>query len=328
MLFSDTLLRETRLRFPSFDKAQIKITPIEKGGSARKFYRVQFSPEHSIVLLKYNDDAAENQRYVEIAEFLVESGIRAPKIYFHDPREGLIWLEDLGECDLWSYRGQKWERRRTLYQATLAEVKRLHHLPAHASAVTRLQLSAQFDAGLYLWEQRYFFENCLGRYFGVSETDLHSLGDMPALRQIAERLAGFPRVLIHRDFQSQNVIIRDGAAYLIDFQGMRPGLAEYDVASLLYDPYVRLGAAERSELVEFYLEQSEALRAEFVERLNLCAMQRLMQALGAYAYLGLVRGNKSFLDHIPGALQSLGEIVAEMPGFDSLGRFLRQLRAP
>ncbi|HEY1770000.1 MAG TPA: phosphotransferase [Chthoniobacterales bacterium] len=327
MILSDTLLRETRLRFPSFNEGRIEITPIEKGGSARKFYRIQFSPGHSIVLLKYNDDAAENTRYVEIAEFLVESGIRAPKIYFHDPAEGLIWLEDLGESDLWSYRDEKWEARRPLYQNALAEVKKLHRLPAHEPAAIRLQLAAQFDAGLYLWEQHYFFENCLGRYFGMSETDLHSLGELAALRQIADRLAGFARVLVHRDFQSQNVIIRDGAAYLIDFQGMRPGLAEYDVASLLYDPYVRLRPEERSELVEFYLVGGETRRADFIEKLKLCAMQRLMQALGAYGYLGLVRGNKSFLDHIPAALHSLGEVTAEIPGLDSLGQMLRRLRA-
>ena len=57
---------------------------------------------------------------------------------------------------------------------------------------------------------------------------------------------------MHRDFQSQNIILREGQAYLIDFQGMRPGLAEYDLASLLYDPYVSLTNAERGELKNFY----------------------------------------------------------------------------
>ena len=72
---------------------------------------------------------------------------------------------------------------------------------------------------------------------------------MPSLGRIAEELAQRPRVFVHRDFQSQNIIIRNAQAHLIDFQGMRPGLAEYDLASLLFDPYVDLSPAEREELL-------------------------------------------------------------------------------
>ena len=108
MILSETLLRQTRLHFPRFEEAQVKISPIEKGGSDRKFYRIQFSTEQTIVLVKYSREQAENQRYVEIAEFLAAHEVRAPKIHFHDPEEGLIWIEDLGERDLWSYREESW----------------------------------------------------------------------------------------------------------------------------------------------------------------------------------------------------------------------------
>src|ERR1700720_1521690 len=77
----------------------------------------------------------------------------------------------------------------------------------------------------------------------------------PALREIPKYLARLPRVLVHRDFQSQNIIIQNGQANLIDFQGMRPGLAEYDLASFLYDPYVELADTERAELLTYYREQ-------------------------------------------------------------------------
>ena len=128
-----------------------------------------------------------------------------------------------------------------LYESALTEVARsciaFQRKPRRRS---RNDLPAQFDAALYLWEQHYFFEQCLGRHFGVAEETLRELTALPALHAIAERLASFPRVLVHRDFQSQNIIVREEEAYLIDFQGMRPGLAEYDFASLLYDPYVSL----------------------------------------------------------------------------------------
>ena len=325
MILSDTLLQQTRMRFPGFGQAEVKIVPIEKGGSARKFYRIQFSPEQSVVLLKYTGEHAENLRYVEIAEFLSAHEINAPKIYFHDPAEGLIWLEDLGERDLWSYRAEAWEARRGLYESALENVARLHRISEPESAEIRRDLSAQFDAELYRWEQHYFFEHCLGRHFGMAEEQVRGLMQLPGLNAIAERLASFPRVLVHRDFQSQNVIVRTGEAYLIDFQGMRPGLAEYDLASLLYDPYVSLTSAERAELQAFYKEVAEVNDPAFAEKLRLCALQRLMQALGAYGYLGLVRGNQAFLEHIPAALCSLGEVLAEIDGLAPLRAIVTRL---
>ncbi len=322
MILSGKLLRQTRLHFPSFEEAQVRITPIEKGGSGRKFYRIQFSREQTVVLVKYSRELAENQRYVEIAKFLAAHHVRAPKIHFHDPEEGLIWIEDLGERDLWSYRAEDWSVRRGLYQSALAEIAKLHRISSADGAGIWQNLPAQFDAALYLWEQQYFFENCLGRHFGVEEAKRGELAGLPRLREIADRLGGFPRVLIHRDFQSQNIIIRQHEAHLIDFQGMRPGLAEYDLASLLYDPYVDLGAAERAELLEYYRAEARVSDPAFAEKLQLCTMQRLMQALGAYGHLGIVKGNKAFLAHIPAAIGSLGEIVGGIEGLGPLRKVL------
>jgi aminoglycoside/choline kinase family phosphotransferase len=136
-------------------------------------------------------------------------------------------------------------------------------------------------------------------------------------------------VLVHRDFQSQNVIVRDGRAYLIDFQGMRPGLARYDLASLLYDPYVEISATERVELVGYYRELQRRNGAPedgaFDRTLQLCGMQRLMQALGAYGFLGLVKEHPAFLVHIPGAITALRGIVERLPGLERLSSILADL---
>src|SRR6202012_3566808 len=83
--------------------------------------------------------------------------------------------------------------------------------------------------------------------------------DRTRLDEIAVQLAALPRCFVHRDFQSQNIVIKDEAACFIDFQGMRPGLPQYDLASLFYDPYVGLPAAERSALLDYYLSEVEEL---------------------------------------------------------------------
>src|SRR5205085_1154097 len=155
---TELLLRQTRIHFPRLEEAKVRITPIEKGGSDRKFYRVRCSPDQTIILVKYNLEREENRHYVEIAEFLAAHKIRAPKIYFHDPTEGLIWIEDLGKTDLWSHRGESWIVRRAFYESALGEIVKLHCLPEETTSAIQKNLPVEFDAALYRWEQKYFFE--------------------------------------------------------------------------------------------------------------------------------------------------------------------------
>ena len=323
------LLRRTRMHFPRLDVDHIKIRPIEKGGSDRKFYRIHCSPDQRLILVKYNLEREENRHYVQIAQFLDGHGIRVPKIYFHDPPEGLIWIEDLGERDLCSYRDESWLVRRAFYESALDQIVKLHGLPESVCVEMKEHLPAEFNAALYRWEQKYFFQNCLGRYFKVSESKCKELAALPGLREIPKQLASLRRVLVHRDFQSQNIIIQNGQANLIDFQGMRPGLAHYDLASLLYDPYVELTEAERAELIAYYrgrqLENGVTIDGDFDFKLRLCAMQRLMQALGAYGFLGLVKGHKHFLQYIPNALRSLRAVVARIDNLQPLAPFLAEI---
>jgi N-acetylmuramate 1-kinase len=314
------------MHFPLLDVTDIKIRPIEKGGSDRKFYRIRCSANQTLVLVKYNLEREENRHYVQIAKFLDAHGIRVPKIYFHDAAEGLIWIEDLGKSDLYSYRRESWLVRRAFYESALDGIIKLHSLPESLCLEMKEHLPAEFNAALYEWEQSYFFENCLGLYFKTSESKVKELAALPALHEIAEHLASLPRVLVHRDFQSQNIIIQNGEAHLIDFQGMRPGLAEYDLASLFFDPYVELSGAERSELISYYRQKQtdngRRVDGQFDNTLQLCAMQRLMQALGAYGFLGLVGGHENFLQYIPRAVHSLREIVAKIEGLKPLASLL------
>jgi aminoglycoside/choline kinase family phosphotransferase len=323
---TDLLLERTRIHFPRLDEATFQITPIEHGGSDRKFYRVRCSPEQTIILVKYNFEREENRHYVEIAEFLAQHKIRAPRIYFHDAAEGLIWIEDLGKTDLWSHREESWLVRRAFYESALDEIVKLHCLPEETGRAIQKSLPAVFDAALYRWEQNYFFENCLGRYLGVEEKKLSELTTLPALREMAERLGNLPRRLVHRDFQSQNIIIRHTQAHLIDFQGMRPGLAEYDLASLLFDPYVTFSHSEGEELLTAYEAKREAallpVSPQFREIFRLCGIQRLMQAVGFYGFAAMVKGNKSFLNYVPAGMSSLRSLVGEIDGLESLSAAL------
>ncbi len=304
----------------------VSVEPIEKGGSGRKFWRLHAGGP-SLILVRYGPDRPENKHYVAIGRFLAGVGVRVPAVHFHDEAEGLILMEDAGETDLWSFRAAPWRERRALYQRALDQALILH-TQAHAdpAAGTLQILQPVFDSALYRWEQEYFFEHCLGRHFGITEHP-----NLARLREIADQLAAEPRCLVHRDFQSQNVLVRDGEVCLIDFQGLRPGLAAYDLASLLLDPYVDLTAEEREELLAHYLsglhgpgrQDNPHFRAIY----DCCAMQRLMQALGAYGKLGHLDERTHFLEHIPVALARLHGVVARIDGLDELAAMLASLPA-
>ncbi len=322
------VIDQTREYFPAYAAEDFEVSALEKGGSERKFYRIR-AAGRSMILTKYSSQKEENRHYVEIAQFLSATGVNVPRIYFHDTVEGLIWMQDLGEEDLWSYRNFPWEARRPLYESTLLEVSKLHTAATRKVEGSGLRLEREFGEQLYLWEQNYFFENCLRAHFGLDEVLVQRYALLPAFLQIANRLSTLPRVLVHRDFQSQNVLVQEGTAWLIDFQGMRPGLPQYDIASLLYDPYVSLAPDERIALLEYYKRVARRagmdIAPDFDEVFYLCALQRLMQALGAYGFLGVQKGRQDFLAHIPAARHSLREVAARIDGLDEFVTLLDTL---
>ena len=325
------LIDQTVSRFPRFARREIIVHPLEKGGSDRKFYRIAVSDQQSLILAKYGRQREENRHYVAIARFLTAVGVRVPEIYFHDDEEGLIWMEDLGDRDLWSYRDEPWPVRRALYQDALDQLLTLHTQAHIATPAEPPRLQAEFNADLYRWEQNYFLENCVARHFGIDREEIEEQCDQARLHAIAEQLAALPRCFVHRDFQSQNIVIKEGSAYFIDFQGMRPGLPQYDLASLLYDPYVSLPLSERTALLDHYFaaleDMGQPVADDFCGIFDLCAMQRLMQALGAYGFLGHVKERAHFLAHIPVALNSLRGVLASIPGLDRLRGLLASLPA-
>jgi N-acetylmuramate 1-kinase len=321
----ERLIHQTRERFPHYKQTQVEILPLEKGGSDRRYYRVRFSADYSLILVKYNPEKLENERFVAIANFLDGIGVNAPLIYYHDHDQGLIWMQDLGEGDLWQFRSEPWAVRRRFYEAALDQVTILHG--TEMAGWENLHLQVGFDETLYRWEQNYGLENCLGRYFQVPAREINRLREHTSFAKLARRLASYPRVLVHRDFQSQNVIIWDEQAYLIDFQGMRPGLRQYDLASLLFDPYVSLANQERTHLLRYYFERNNhGLDIAEFERVYLdCGIQRLMQALGAYGVIGLVKEKREFLRHIQPAIKTLIEVASSAEDFRFFADFLAAL---
>ena len=248
---------------------------------------------------------ADNNSFLPAAHGLTAAGIRVPQILAEQtlPDDcGACLVQDLGTTDILSLKDAPWEERRAVYEQTFRTL-----IPFY-----RLQpgwpLQPPFDASLYRWEQEYFAEHLIGRHLGLNPADFLA---QPALQAMADWLAELPRVPVHRDCQSQNIMLHEGAAWLIDFQGMRYGRKEYDLASLLYDPYMQLSEDERNELLQLWQALDAApLPADVFAA---CAMQRLMQALGAFANIGYNQKRDWYLNLIPAGLAALHHAATHTP---------------
>jgi N-acetylmuramate 1-kinase len=311
------------------EKEPFEMDRIGSGGSDRDYIRIHLPlRQQSFVLMRYGTMYEENALYAPIARFLKEREIPVPSVYSHDAAGRMILLEDLGDRDLFSLRKKPWTERKSLYEQILAIAARIHAIRRN-DMPRGLTLMPAYDSSLYRWEADYFIENLVEN---VCKMRLNS--DARALfvaesTALSACLLKTPHALIHRDLQSQNVMIKGEQPVLIDFQGMRFGSPFYDLASLLYDPYVEVHDEERMELLDFYYRMSpsghswKAFRALFLK----ASAQRLMQALGAFGFLGLRRGKKHFLAHIPRALKNLAQVTESVENLSTLNRLSRQCQA-
>lgn len=272
--------------------------PLGPRGSDRSFARLQRNGK-SAILVQYGKERHENTLYAGHTEFLTSLRIRVPRLLAHHSRRRLLLFEDAGPRDLLgALAGASAARQVALYKPVLALTARLHTAGTAAARDQRLRLVAGFSPRLYRWERLYFAHHFLQRRLGLApRVTSPILGD---LLRLARRLEALPRVLIHRDLQSTNIILQPDGPVLIDYQGMRYGAAAYDLASLLADPYVSLPMPVQLDLLAEYRRRARTALPE--ELFWTAVIQRLAQALGAYGKLGATPATAYFARHIPPAL--------------------------
>ncbi len=273
---------------------------VVSGASGRSIMRV-----HGLIAVYWTGERADNNSFLPAAHGLAAAGIRVPAVLaeINLPHNcGACLTEDLGTTDILALKNAPAAQKQEAYRRAIDTLIPFWQLQPE------WELQPAFDAALYRWEQEYFAEHFLGRHLRQNPADFLS---NPVLQDMAEWLGSLPRVPVHRDCQSQNIMLKDGRAWLIDFQGMRMGRAEYDIASLLYDPYMELSEQERSELLDYL----KARRGEPLDSavFTACAMQRLMQALGAFANIGYNAGKPWYLQQIPAALAALRHVISTTP---------------
>jgi aminoglycoside/choline kinase family phosphotransferase len=282
----------------------ITLEPINRGASGRTIVRVKSPVHEPFIGIHWTEEREDNSQFIPVGQFLKQAKLRVPTIIHERQRYRVALVEDLGDVSLLSLKDQAFAERLPLYRSAFEQVDRLFY----AKPPKDFHLMPPFDAALYRWEQEYFFEHLVGDFLGRDPSTLRA---HPAFHEMAERLGTVARHLVHRDFQSQNLLVKDGKIWLIDFQGLRRGRQEYDLASLVFDPYLDHSPEEREALLDLWEDISDE-RPEpglFLQ----CAAQRLMQALGAYANILKNRGDEWYRPHIGTAARLLEAVIAGGP---------------
>jgi NDP-sugar pyrophosphorylase family protein len=286
---------------------------LEGDGSDRIWYRLT-KEKGSLIVVDHgpppNPDVCEADAFAAIGRHLYDKGIPVPRIFAYDRPSGLVALEDLGDLQLQGLvrRAVDTEEVVSHYMAVIDRLIAMGVEGAKGFDPRYAYQTPYYDRELILEkESRYFVEAFLNGYLGLS-IDFETLEN--EFEVLAERAIEHPYTgLLHRDFQSRNILVEDGRYYVIDFQGARFGPLQYDLASLLIDPYVELPRALQLKLLNYYLKRLSDFIAvdadEFLDAYVYCAMNRNLQILGAFGFLTRVKGKKDFETYIPPAISSL-----------------------
>lgn len=299
----------------------IEKRPLQGDGSDRRWYRL-VNENRSLIMadhgIRSQAEPQEVDAFVRIGKHLTARGIPVPRIVLFDRCAGLVFVQDWGDSHLQTaLEGIDEHHTRSLYRRVIDQWITMA-VEGHKGFDTAWTYQTPcYDQQVVLNNEcRYFVEAFLQNYLNwkISYDELQ--GEFEQLAQGIEQTGelGF----LHRDFQSRNIMIHNDQIAFIDYQGGRLGPIQYDLASLLIDPYTSLSEALQNELLAYGVETLQKRRDlhhhRFIRGYRLCAVSRNLQILGAFAFLSATKGKTRFENYIPQAAKSLRRNLSCLKG--------------
>ena len=295
-----------------FGQPATAVAPVQGGlgGSGRVIVRLTSGPHTAIGIL--NSVREENRAFISFSRHFLKHGLAVPQIYAEDATGTAYLEEDLGDTTLYQYLTA--HRRGTELAPQVLEAYRrvVEELPRFQVEAGRdLDYSvcyprAAFDAQSIHWDLNYF------KYYflKLAGAEFHEQAlEEDFARLTARLLSAGQECFLYRDFQSRNIMLREGQPFFLDYQGGRRGAPHYDITSLLFDAKADLPSAVREELLGHYLDALSRHmsfdRGQFLADYPAWVLVRILQALGAYGYRGFYERKVHFLQSVPYALRNL-----------------------
>lgn len=322
---------------------QAKVTTLKGQLSTRRYHRVAThgQPE-SCVVMELPDDArsepASELPFLNLHAYLSRRRYPVPRVYRAEVARGLIALEDLGDCTLEEAvrRSRTARQRRALYLKAIALIARLQRLGATRPDAACLAFGRRFDFKLLRWELDHFREWLLEADRQVILADAERATLESQFDWLARTLADAPPVLVHRDFQSRNIMVVSGhggrrSLRVIDFQDALLGPRVYDLVALLRDSYLELDANLVDQCLSEYAQTSGDISViQLTYLFHLQTVQRKLKDAGRFVYIERVRGLSEFRAAIPLTLSYVRSALDALPALAPLrallARHLPELR--
>jgi aminoglycoside/choline kinase family phosphotransferase len=295
-----------------FKTPATEVNPLQGqlGGSGRAIMRLTGGGHRAIGIVYPVRE--ENVAFLEFSRHFRRKGLPVPEIYAEDLSRGAYLEEDLGDTTLFEFLAA---HRRSenigpevleAYRRTVAVLPRFQIEAGRDLNYRVCYPRASFDRQSIAWDLNYFKYYFL-RLAGVPFNEQALEADFGRLTKF---LLGAPHeYFLYRDFQSRNVMLRDGQPFFLDYQGGRRGALQYDIASLLFDGKADLPPALRQELLDYYLQglakYVDITRDAFMEHYYAYVYVRILQALGAYGFRGFYERKAHFLQSVPYALKNI-----------------------
>jgi Predicted phosphotransferase related to Ser/Thr protein kinases len=327
----------------------LELTLLHGDASARRYVRIRGGAlKKSLVAMvlapeqaRFSEEVMKGPAppelpFINLQRYLAGIGIRVPEILHVDESLGVVLLEDLGNITLEQEIAQHGEDAvGALYARAIDVLVGLQAATSKHPNPNCLAYTRTFDFDLMRWELDHFREYVVEIdrqvQFSVSE---RSEVDA-AFAGIARELSSLPRVFVHRDFQSRNLMVVSEGLALIDFQDALRGPVMYDLVALLRDSYVVIPEHQLDELIDRYLssclrvELPRAEKAEFRRHVDLQTVQRKLKDAGRFVFIDRVKHNPSFLPYIPASLAYVREALNRLPELsrlqDILGKAVPEL---
>jgi len=289
-----------------------RVQPLQGGlgGSGRNILRLTHRDLSAVGILY--DVREENVAFLEFSRHFRGRGLSVPKIYGTELDAGAYLQEDLGDVTLFQFLSKNRVGDNVAPEVVEAYRKVVAQLPRFQVEASRdlnykvCYPRSSFDGQSIAWDLNYFkyyFLKLAGIPFNEQELE----NDFSRLARFL--LTASRDYFLYRDFQSRNVMMRDGQPSFLDYQGGRRGALHYDIASLLYDGKADLPPALRQHLLEHYLatlaQFVELTEEEFMHHYYAFVHVRIMQALGTYGFRGYYERKPHFLQSVPFALKNL-----------------------
>jgi N-acetylmuramate 1-kinase len=245
-----------------------------------------------------------------------------PRVLASSGEDNALFIEDVGDLRLQDWlEGRLENELKEAYRQAVAMIIKIQEATHLATVADCICSCLAFDAAKLKWELGFFFANYINKYLGLKLDPATANAVNQDFKALCSELAARPRVLTHRDYHARNLMMHNDEMFIIDQQDARMGPSSYDLASLLRDPYAAIDNAVAEEMVELFIEMKAASSVpldsveEFRQELHLMTVQRMLKAIGTYAYQAAVMKNQVYVGYIEPATR------AALRSMNALGRF-------